>query len=362
MLTCMPTPLRVCTFNVENLFSRAKLLNFADNGAADGLLVDVEKLRKELRKKTYDKAAILALYKKLKDYIEVVEVRGKLFNRTKTKVNANGVDDWGGFISFKREKFNEPARANTAKVLRDVNADVACLVEVESRPVLRHFCIDRLPKTNAFAAYAHHMLIDGNDNRGIDVALASRMPYRTIFSHIDDRDATGEIFSRDCLEIELLHPNGFSIWMFLNHFKSKGYGQQSTSNEKRLRQSKRVAKLLERFDLKKDRVIVCGDLNDTPASAPLKPLMDVPHLDDVLTLAFPNAADRWTYHYKKNEQIDYMLVSKPLRDALQGAGVERRGIWDVDKYTNGATTPYATVNGYTQSASDHGAVWADFSL
>lgn len=360
----MPTPLRVASFNVENLFSRARLLNFEDNAEADALIVSLGELRRELSQKAYDRPKVLKLYGGLKEFVEVVEVRGKLFNRYRTKVVAGGVDDWGGYIDFRRAKFSEAARASTARVLREVNADVCCLVEVESRPVLKHFCIDRLPRTSKFQSYTHHMLIDGNDNRGIDVALASRIPFRTLRSHLDDRDGKTEIFSRDCLEVELVHPAGFTVWVLLNHFKSKGYGAQATSNAKRRRQAERVAGILrERFDLTKDYVVVCGDLNDTPTSAPLAPLVkDVPHLHDVLALGFDSAADRWTYHYRKNEQIDYMLVSEPLRAAFRGAGVERRGIYGVDKYTNGAVKPFAEVKKPSDAASDHGAVWADFEL
>lgn len=360
----MPTPMRFVSFNVENLFSRAKLLNFEDNAEADKLIVRLGELRQELSQAVYDKKKILKLYGELKEYVEVVEVREKLFSRDKKKVVANGVNDWGGFIDFKRAKFSEAARENTARVLRDVNADVCCLVEVESRPVLKHFCVDRLPRTSKFQSYSHHMLIDGNDNRGIDVALASRLPFRTLRSHLDDRDGKSAIFSRDCLEVELLHPAGPSVWVLLNHFKSKGYGAQATSNAKRRRQAERVAEILrENFDLKRDYVIVCGDLNDTPRSKPLAPLLkDVPNLHDVLQLGLPNEADRWTYHYKKNEQIDYVLVSEPLRKAFRGAGVERRGIFGVEKYTGGAVQPYPEVKKPADAASDHGAVWADFEL
>ena len=358
----MATPLKLLSFNVENLFSRARVLNFDDNAVGDDVLARIGELRAELKKKEYDKPRILQLYHALKEYIEVVEVRGKLFDRYKKKVVADGVLEWGGFIDFKREKFNEVARANTARVIRSVNADVCCLIEVESRPILKHFCVERLPRTGSFRNYHHLMLIDGNDNRGIDVALASRFPIRRLRSHVDDRDGSSEIFSRDCLELEVELPGGASLWILLNHFKSKGYGTQATSNARRKRQAQRVAEILESYDLRTQLVVVAGDLNDTPTSAPLRPLRNVARLHDVLALQFADKADRWTYHYRKNEQIDYLLVSDPLRDAFSAAGVERRGIFDVQTFSGGAVQPFSTVTHYTESASDHGAVWAEFSL
>ncbi len=358
----MPTPLRIVTFNVENLFSRAKLLNFLNNAAADKLIVQVGELQKELAKTAYDKATILALYAKLKDYVEIVEIRNKLFDRSKKKIKANGVSDWDGFISFKREKFGKLTRENTARVIREVNADICCLIEVEDRKTLKHFAADLLKKGPNFVPYEHHMLIDGNDTRGIDVGLSSRFPIGQMQSHIDDKDAKGVIFSRDCLELVVHHPAGPSINLLINHFKSRGYGSQQSSTEKRRRQAQRVTEILQGYDLQHDLVVVAGDLNDTPTSTPLTVLQQVPHLFDVLALQFNDSADRWTYHFTKNDQIDYLFVSQPLRDALQAAGVERRGIFDVDKFTHGAIQPFDTVTRPANGASDHGAVWADFLL
>ena len=39
-----------------------------------------------------------------------------------------------------------------------------------------------------------------------------------------------------------------------------------------------------------------------------------------------------------------LLVSKPLRNAFSAAGIERRGIFEVDKYTAGATKAWASVD------------------
>lgn len=364
----MPT-LRIATFNVENLFSRAKIINFQNNENAVQPLNRVEELRAELHKEKYDKPKILELYHELEEFIEIIEVRGKLFNGAKTKVLASGVARWGGFIEFRREKFNEAARENTARVLREIDADVCCLIEVESRPVLQHFCIDRLPKTGAFKDYKFQMLIDGNDQRGIDVALVSRFPIRRMQSHVDDKTGNSRIFSRDCLEIEVVLPNQKSLWFLLNHFKSKGYGIPRDNDKKRLRQTTRVAEILgdtTKYDLTKDYVVVCGDFNDTrenPPLNPLEPLLSVPHLTDVLAATFPDAPEkRWTYHFQQNEQIDYLLVSDPLLAVLAGAGVERRGIHNVQKFTDGETQSFDTVKKPTDAASDHGAVWADFKL
>ena len=73
------------------------------------------------------------------------------------------------------------------------------------------------------------MLIDGNDPRGIDVGLMTRATYDIgwMQSHVDDRTTLGEyVFSRDCPEYGVRTPSRETVWVLVNHFKSKGYGNQ----------------------------------------------------------------------------------------------------------------------------------------
>lgn len=126
-----------------------------------------------------------------------------------------------------------------------------------------------------------------------------------------------------------------------------------------------MAEILAGYHLTQDWVIVWGDLNDNPASAQLRPLLDVYNLHDVLELQYPSdSAKRWTYHYDDFEQIDYILVSTPLKQRFLQAGVERRGIYDLNTLTAASgvvdvETEYPSVTYWTNAASDHGAVWVD---
>ena len=67
------------------------------------------------------------------------------------------------------------------------------------------------------------MVIDGNDDRGIDVGLLTKpgFPIAGIRSHVDDTDTTGTIFSRDCPEYRIALPGGGQLTVLVNHFKSK---------------------------------------------------------------------------------------------------------------------------------------------
>lgn len=363
----------IASFNVENLFSRPKVFNFRNKSIGDDLLGKINEFQKILKKDTYtasDKARIVELYvdEKLKNYINVNEERGnKLFKKVNYKivgVLAAGVGDWEGSIVFKRAKFSEMARGNTAKVIKKTKADVMCIVEVEDRPALKAFDGDVLNYR-----YGVEMLLDGNDNRGIDVGLYSRFPLGGIWTHMFDEKNNKRVFSRDCPEYEVLLPNGKNLYILCNHLKSKGYDPTGKADDRRRSQAEYVAELLGFYNLKKDWVVVAGDLNDYPTSGPLEPLMKVKDLYDVLELQHPDHPHRrWTYEYKKTfEQIDYVLVSKPLKNAFRKAGVERRGIYALNKMTSSSSaveteTEFSTVTHWTSAASDHGAVWAEFDL
>ena len=358
----MSATFRIATYNAENLFSRAKVFNISNPTIGDDAIKVIGELQKELNKTVYDKPKILNLYNQVKEYVSVNEEMNKLWKKTGNKitgVTAGGKKDWAGSLVFKKAKFNEMERNNTAKVIKEVNADLMCLVEVESKPTITLFNSQLLN-----LKYKYNILIDANDPRGIDVGAYSKVEFGGVWTHMYDMKNNKKIFSRDCLEVEVFISKTKTLYLLCNHFKSKGYGATSTSNEKRKVQAERVAEILKsEYDMNNDLVVVAGDFNDTADSAPLKPLMGVAGLKDILEMQFPNdTGKRWTYHYKTNEQIDFMLVSKPLQKAFVKAGVERRGIYDLSKYSNGTEKSFDTVTSNAQQASDHGAVWADFTL
>ena len=359
--------MRIATFNTENLFTRAKVLNFKDNTEGDKILKKVGDLQAELDKTVYNKPKILALYNELKEYIEISEERGKLFKKSLSAIKgvaANGVDDWDGTIQFKRAKFSDTTRLNTAKVIKALKADVQCFVEVENRDTISSFNGDMLGTQK----FPYNILIDGNDPRGIDVGVLSRFPIKNLRTHIFDKEkptSRSFIFSRDCLEVELEIAAGKSLFILCNHFKSKGYSaSQADADKRRKIQANRVKDILKsNYDLKTDMVVVLGDFNDTPDSNPLKDLLATPNLFDVLKLKFGNDIEKtYTYFFKKKLQIDYILISKPLKDLFTDAGVERRGMYDLDTLSNGAEHRFDTITASSNAASDHAAVWADFNL
>ena len=370
--------MRVATFNIENLFSRVRALNALDPAENKRVMEDVVRLQALFGKDTYsaqDKAEMKEILERnnveqpAKRNFFIQQIRGKLYSAAKhhprgktviSQIKANGRAEWAGWIEFDREVFDSAAVENTARVIAEINADILCLVEVESRPAIVEFNKRFLKGTHR---YPCKLLVDGNDPRGIDVALLSRYDVRNLRSHVEDKTGGYEVFSRDCAEYQVILPNGKSLWILCNHFKSRGYGNPASNDAKRLKQSARVREIVKRFDLKKDLVIVAGDFNQLPDSPSLAPLLQhMAHLHNAFA-KLPSGADLWTHKddVAKNKQIDYLLLSDPLFDACQQVAIERRGIYSKTNFA-GKYPHLETVTSEATQSSDHAAVWAEFAL
>src|SRR5690606_15491612 len=155
--------------------------------------------------------------------------------------------DWIGWLELRRESPTELALRHTAQVVADLAPDVLGVVEAEDRIALGRFSHGLLEPAAGWE-FEHIMLVDGNDERGIDVGLMCRADTRNdgVTSHRDDRTPEGlRIFSRDCPEYEVTLPGGERLVVMVNHLKSKGYGSQAASSRSRRRQAARVRELYD---------------------------------------------------------------------------------------------------------------------
>jgi endonuclease/exonuclease/phosphatase family metal-dependent hydrolase len=375
--------MRLASFNVENLFRRPRALNTVgwDTDERQHVLSAFGELQGIFENHTYtpaNKERILKLLDDLgllhsdeSDWAYLRRSRGQLLHRPEVgpvTVIANGRDGWIGWLELKREAVNEEATRNTARVIANVNADVLAVIEAEDRPALDRFNRDVLPfgfaKPEKAFTYRHVMLVDGNDDRGIDVGLFSRVPHPIdgIRSHVADRDGRGNpIFSRDCAEYQIHVPGGAPILVMVNHFKSKGYGGQVSSNAKRLAQAKRVAQIYrERVKAGWTRVAVVGDFNDTPGSPPLQPLLKT-NLEDVSTHAKFVPDERVGTYGSGRDKIDYILLSPALYPLVTKAAYDRSGVYHGPRVKN-PWKMLPTITEPLHQASDHAAVWVDLKV
>ena len=371
--------MKLASFNVENMFDRAKALNVDNWSEGRPALEAHKRLNALFNKPTYsanDQALMLQLLDEnglLKSdegpYLYLRKIRGQLLNKPRNgpvKIIAAGRGSWIGWVELKTEPVKEAATVNTARVIGAVNADVLGVVEAEDRTTLRLFNKIVLPKVNA-DPFEHVMVIDGNDDRGIDVGVLTQGQYtiKSIRSHVDDSDNEGIIFSRDCAEYEIPLANNESLWILVNHLKSKGYGNQRDNNNKRKRQAQRIKEIYEEhLSAGHELVAVLGDFNDTPDSDPLRPLLDTTLKDISAHEAFDDGAngERPGTHGNStaSSKIDYIFLSPSVFSKITAAGMERRGMWGG---TNGTLWPhFDEVKSAADAASDHAALWVEIDI
>lgn len=368
--------MKLASYNVENLFQRAKALNLATWEEGRDILKLQAELNQVLGKAKYtstDKKKIVDLMKKLKidksdngPFVILRQNRGHLVKRPRNRpieIVANGRKDWIGWVALEYEEVNEIASRNTARVIRDIDADVLGVVEAENRPSLVRFS-DNVIKAVGGAPYEHVMLIDGNDDRGIDVAIMTREDYPivSIASHVDDAIGGRRIFSRDCPQFEIRTAKGNRLFVLVNHFKSKGFGSRAASDRRRERQARRVKEIYDELVSKHKFVAIIGDLNDTPASAPLAVLTQDPMLKDVSAHPdFDDGGRPGTFgNGTASNKIDYILLSPELFARTKAGGIFRMGVWGGK---NGTLFPhYPEITKAVEAASDHAAIWAEIDI
>ncbi|WP_025675600.1 endonuclease/exonuclease/phosphatase family protein [Paenibacillus polymyxa] len=375
--------MRLASYNVENLFERAKILNQTEWGigadpdhrlfSGQKVLEEVAKLNALVARQIYspsDKVEIARLMEALglkerdeSDFVILRRNRGKLVSRKygALKVVANGRDDWIGWFELTTEAINEHATQNTARVIRNIDAQIMVVVEAENRPSLVMFN-EQILYPIANWLYDHALLIDGNDSRGIDVGLFTRAPYAVDFmrSHVDDRVDGKLVFNRDCAEYHIPLPENRSLVILANHFKSKANDDKAL----RKKQAKRVREIYEHLRASNiDLIAVMGDLNDTPDSDPLAPLLrdgsDLKDASEIEGFDFAGRPGTWGDGDAK-DKIDYILMSPALFRLARGGGIYREGVWGGK---DGTLFPHLPeITNAAQAASDHAAIYVDLDI
>lgn len=321
--------LRLATFNVENLMNR-----FDFSGFRNELWQD----------------RVLALYQ-IKDEAEYRQLeRARAIAHT---------DD---------------ARQLSALAIAATRADILCLQEVDNVEALRAFEYGYLFKMVGHG-YREKYTTQGNDTRGIDVAIMAReetrhgqkiefvgmqshahLTYADLGLHTPELEALGEqaherIFRRDCMQLDL-RIDGRPLTIYSVHFKSMGSprngldGRQATMPI-RIAEAAAVRRIIEdrfgRDHAADKRWAICGDLNDYRERVVIsgdmhegydfQPLREARSCIDVLTAGdfCENVVerrpemDRWTLYHTRGPaerhlcQLDYILLSRGLARRNAGA-------------------------------------------
>ena len=228
---------------------------------------------------------------------------------------------------------SEDDRTLTAQALSAAQADVCCLQEVENLVTLTAFH-NRYLRQWLRKGYFYRALIEGNDQRGIDVGVLSRAKIIRKKSHADKSYAdlgieppngyhpNERVFRRDCLEVEV-EKEGKRLTVFVCHFKSMNGGRLET-RPIREAEAKAVRLLIEqRFeDPASENWMAVGDFNDyfeqdgdRLNDHGLGPLINDGFAIDAGEFLEPNPKNRWTHFYSRKETygaLDHMFISPSL--------------------------------------------------
>jgi endonuclease/exonuclease/phosphatase family metal-dependent hydrolase len=277
---------------------------------------------------------------------------------------------------------NDENRAFTALTIKQGAPDVLCLQEVDSLQALRVFH-DHYIRRLARLDYAYQLLIEGNDPRGIDVAVLSQLPMQSATTHQHrmvtiayPRGNTTEpryerVFRRDCLEVNI-QVEDVVLPVFICHFKSMAGGRRET-RPVRLAEASAVRHIIEsRFaEPARQNWLIVGDLNDytetdgvPDAEHGLGPLLEANFSVDLIK-RIEDPTDRWTHYFVGDDsyhQLDYLLASPALaaKNATVKPTILRTGQpFRALRYTG----PRWPRIGYERpKASDHCPVVMDFQL
>lgn len=233
-----------------------------------------------------------------------------------------------------------------AQSMVSLNADVIALQEVESRGYLERFVEVFLPDMG----YDHIVHFEGNDLRGIDVCLLSRVPIGAVRSHRHLRfpgpNDSVQGFSRDVLAVTVEPPESEPLDVWVVHLKSNSGGREF-SEPVRLAEARRLRQLLDREleGAPEKRLILLGDFNDVWGSPTLEIIVGSGPTGLWSAAADLPGAPPNTYNTGEHKSmIDFLLCSPSLAEQyVDGSFVVPPG------------SPVAT-------GSDHNPVAATFRL
>lgn len=220
---------------------------------------------------------------------------------------------------YRRDEVTKPAYVNEARqkrcaaVLRELNADIVAVQEVENRFLLEQFVEQHLSGMGYRV-----VLVEGNDSRGIDCALLSKLPIRAVTSYqhrqFPGADGMLQHFQRDLLRVSL--GGDFAGDVYVVHLKSQ-HGDEA-ADIVREAESAEIARILEENAAGREdyRAVVIGDFNEVP---------ELPTITNLIASGLVDPmADTDKYSYNKEPyltRIDFALMTPALASKVKSAEV-----------------------------------------
>jgi len=246
---------------------------------------------------------------------------------------------YDGRVVYKKKP---EATKKLATRIKALDVDVLAVQEVESIEAL-----DEFVETQGLrrAGYRHLVLVEGNDDRLIDIGVISRLPIGAVTSwrHRTYKNrAERPVFSRDLLQVDILSENRRRVLftLFNNHLKSKlarNDRERQEGDDRRRRQAQTIADVIGSRPT--TPYVIVGDLNDAPSSPRLRPIRTLGVVDGLTDPdetggpypadANPPTTKAWTHRYRAEGRTDYELfdqiwLSRDLANRQTGAFIQRR--------------------------------------
>ena len=393
--------MRLASFNVENLFARAKVLNTATWDEGHPQLAAFERFNRTAQRRFYRKVDKRQMLRDLETLAVITRAssNGRLIRQPNTAAQMAILRENRGDFMIERQEDRDRDRRNRAdpldrmararrragrrggdpddgKVIQDLAAGVLAVVEAEHRPSLVRFNEAMLANR-----YRHVMLVDGNDQRGIDVGLltTARRPIVHVESHVDDRDTKNpnpprrdnRLFSRDapvftvrCGSEDLLvdrQPPQVAVADRRRTARRPAHapvdpprGDLPPAAPRRRNVHRHGRRLQPRTR---------GDGGHPSLEALFRPALG---LVDAFSLPqFDPGPRPGTFQScSLRDRLDYIFLSPELAARVTRGGVFRRGLWGrpTNKNPPEDWEIYPEITESVHAASDHAAIWVDLDF
>lgn len=212
-------------------------------------------------------------------------------------------------------------KTDIARVLRELDPDIVMLQEIENGAVLEAL------NAELDDAFPFLVLYQGNDPRGINIALLSKIEVVLAKTHrsekfkkIGDPQGPAYRYARDCVEVHIKVGERPVVLLGV-HYKAK----ENDNPDKRLAEAQHTRAIADQLaeEDPERAIVILGDFNDTPGSSPYDwTLGNDPS-------RYRNAADhvqaplRWTFNYKGQlELVDQQMANSVLYEMLDPNTVE----------------------------------------
>ena len=206
---------------------------------------------------------------------------------------------------------------NISKVIKDIDADIIALQEIESLQALKDLRYILKQK----GLYYQYFKIANKKNTTIKVAILSKVP----FTYTKEVIVTSSYKYRNILEVKFNIKNR-ELYLFINHWKAK-----SGPESQRIISAKALRKRLKEIGHDKN-IVLLGDFNsdyeeyikfkrkrrhnDTGGKTGINHILKtIPGKNTFYNLWYDTDKDeRWTYIFRgKKEALDNILISKSLK-------------------------------------------------